>query len=303
MANIDVQSTIDVDSSKAIANLNTIRAIDSLMDVDSSKAILHDDYTQILKAIQSLIDADYSEAIMEANCHKAIHSLLDTDTSKASVKLNLIKALEDSINPDNSQAILSPTIYRAIEGTIDVDSSKAIASLNQYHAMTAEVNGDESKAEIQYLFLKNPPLPPHGGISVRSINATPLKNSPTLIANSTHVLDVYIVGERLASLHLVFTVRSMQNGQLVPHIQKSSKDTPNSYLQLTGGKGDILIQSISPSVSARGISQDLSATIMLLPHDFQRLPNKAGTYQYDLWVYDLLGTNALIESGTIKVVS
>ena len=303
MVEISIQSTIDVDSSNAVATLNTIRAIDSLVEVDGSKAELNTEYTQILKAIRSTLEADFSKATILINCFKAFQSTLDVDDSQASVSLNLIKALEDSFNIDNSNAQLTPTIYRAIGGTLDIDSSEASASLNIQHAINSTVNVDESLAEIRYLFLKNPPLPPSGGISLRAVNPTPLKKSPTLIANSLHTLDVYVVGERLVSLHLVFTVRSMQNGQLIPHIQKSSKDTPNSYLQVQGGKGDILIQSISPAIAQRGITQDLSATIMLLPHDFDRLPNKAGTYVYDLWVYDLLGTNALIESGTIKVVS
>ena len=303
MANIDIQSTVDIDKSNALATLNTIRAIDSTLSTDSSNAVLDGEYTQILRAIQSLIDGDRSKTIMEVNCFKAIGSTLDTDSSKAVVKLNLIKALEDAFNVDNSQALITPIVQRSINATLDTDSSKATASLNIEHAVNASLNVDEAKAEIRYLFLKNPPLPPSGGISLRAVTPTPLKNSPTLIGNSTHILDTYVVGERLASLHLVFTIRSMQHGQLIPHIQKSSKDTPDSYLQVQGGKGDIMIQSISPAIAQRGITQDLSATIMLLPHDFQRLPNKAGTYLYDLWAYDLLGTNGLIESGTIKVVS
>lgn len=303
MTEIDIESTIDVDTSNAVATLNTIRAIYATLDTDTSNAILDSSLLQKWAAVRSTLEVDRSEATLLINAQRAANSTLDVDASSATAQLNLIKALEDSINPDNSSAKLTPVVYRAVAATIDVDSSKAIAKLNTEHAIKAEFDVDESFSEIRYLFLKHPPLPPSGQVSLRAVNAIPLKNSPTLISNSTHVLDVSVVGERLASLHLVFTIRSMRNGQLVPHIQKSSKDTPNSYLEITGGKGDILIQSISPSVASRGITQDLSATIMLLPHDFQRLPNKAGTYQYDLWVYDLLGTNALIESGTIKVVS
>lgn len=303
MANIDIQSTIDVDDSNALASLNTIRAVGSLLDTDTSNASLDAELVQILRAIQSTLTTDYSRAAMEVNCFKAVHSLVDVDTSNAVVRLNLIKALEDSFNIDNSVAILTPIVHRSVQATVDVDTSKATAQLNIEHAIGSTVNLDESMAEIRYMFLKEPPLPPTGGVNLRAIKPTPLKSSPTLIGNSTHILDTYVVGERLASLHLVFTIRSMQHGQLIPHIQKSSKDCPDSYLQVQGGKGDIIIQSISPAIAQRGITQDLIATIMLLPHDFQRLPNKAGTYLYDLWAYDLLGTNGLIESGTIKVVS
>jgi len=303
MVEISIESTLDVDQSNALASLNTIRAVSSIADVDISNAVLSSDLIQTLRAIRSTLDTDQSSATGEINCYRAIQSLLDTDSSNASVSLNLIKALEDSFNVDNSQASLTPIVHRSIQTTLDVDSSKSSITLNQQNAIRATLSTDESSAEIRYLFLKNPPLPPSGGLSLRSITPTKLKSSPTLIGNSTHILDVYVVGERLVSLHLVFTIRSMQNGQLIPYIQKSSKDTPDNYLQVQGGKGDIMIQGISPVISQRGITQDLTATIMLLPHDFQRLPNKAGTYLYDLWVYDLLGTNALIESGTIKVVS
>lgn len=300
---INIQSTVDVDQSNALATLNTVRAIDSILEVDSSNAVLDDEYTQIKRAIQSKIEGDRSKALMIINCLKVVESLIDVDSSKATVKLNLIKALEDSFNVDESKTSLTPIVYRAIGSTVDVDDSKSEAFLNVNRAIRSTINADQSFAEIRYLFLKNPPLPPSGGVTLRATKPMPLKSSPTLIANSTHILDAYVVGERLASLHLVFTIRSMQHGQLIPHIQKSSNNTPDSYLQVQGGKGDIMIQSISPAIAQRGITQDLSATIMLLPHDFQRLPNKAGTYLYDLWAYDLLGTNGLIESGTIKVVS
>lgn len=301
---INIQSLLDVGlTSQATTKLNTNRAIDALLDIDSSRAFIDDEFIEIQHAINSVIEGDRSSGRITPTCHKAINSTLDNDTSKAKTKLNLIKALEDSFNVDNSKVTVNPVIYHHIEGTLDTDVATAAIRLNQQRAIASDSNLDVSKSQSRYLFLKNPPLPPIGSVLVRGRNKLSLKQSPTFIGNSTYVLDCFITGERLISLHLVFSIRSMMNGAPVVHLQKSTRETPNSYLQLTSGRGDILVQSITPGYSERGLTQELFATIMLLPHDFERLPNPSGTYLYDLWVYDLLGTNALIESGQIKVVS
>ena len=302
---IALSSVLDVDTSSAIAALNEVRAIHSLLDTDISTSAIDGELVRIVRAISSELEIDNSTANLALNQLHAIKSCLEIDTSISSIEFHLQKAIDTTIDADQSTATLNPCCLRAVDSTLDIDSSHASLKLNVQHAVKTLIECDRSTATLKHLYLKNPPLPPEisqSGIQIRASKKVPLKNAQ-LIAGSFYSLDAIVTGDRLQGTCLIFTVRQLYGDKRPIVLQKSTIGTPGEFLNTAQGKGDIMIQSITPTLSSgQGAVQEMIATILVTPDDWRYFSKVPGSYAYDLWSNDLMGTSCLLEVGTFSIV-
>ena len=302
---IALSSVLDVDISFAIATLNEVRALHSLLDADISTSAINGNLVRIVKAISSKTEIDNSVAVVTLNQLHAVKSQLEIDASKASIEFHLQKAIDTTIDADKSVATLNPCCLRAVDTTLDIDSSQTSLKLNAQHAVRTLVEGDRSTATLKHLYLKNPPLPPEisqSGIQIRASKKIPLKNAQ-LISGSFYSFDAIVTGDRLQGTCLIFTVRQLYGDKRPIVLQKSTIGTPGEFLDTSQGKGDIMIQSITPTLSSgQGAVQEMIASILVTPDDWRYFSKVPGSYAYDLWSNDLMGTSCQLEVGTFSIV-
>lgn len=299
---IDISSTLDIDQGYATASTNSILGVRSLFEIDASDAEVTAYST--VRAIASTIDADSSVGTAILNTLKSTSSTFDVDQSQAIINLSTGYGIASTLDIDQSFAEAAINLQRNLSSDFNGDTSSAEIELHGDVALASTFNTDISFAQIKYLYLKNPPLQSElsGGVEVRGQRKPNKFNKSQLVVNNTYTLDAVVDGERLDGVQLVLTVRSLYPDTKRVVFQKSTLGTPDEYLVSTTGRGDIFLSTPTPVVSGNlGSVQEVLATIIIKPDDFTSELKLPMTYAYELWGYDLVGTNTLLEAGTFSV--
>ena len=302
MTEIAVSSILDIDQTTANITAEGIWSIKSLCDADNSSGEISQ--IRCSRAINSVLDADNSSGDVTANALSSIRAWLDVDNSSINIYLNdALRILSDWNCSNKEFGKFKPSAIHRISSEIKYENRVAAVTLNQCNAVAGRFEVDVSKALLQHLYLKNPPLPPEigKGIEVRGARISTL-NKAKLIKNNTYTLDAIVNGARLDGLHFVFTVKDYRNPNLIL-LQKSTVGIPDNLLSMVRGRGDVIIGNTTPVVSGRlGAVQEALISIIIKPDDF-KLIKASSQLAYEFWVYDLMGSNTLLEAGVFSLIS
>lgn len=292
---IAISATLDSDNSIATVKMATMYAMKSLVDIDTSKSTFNN---AIQKAIYSILDIDKSSLVGTVAKLEAMYSTMDVDNAKAKININNCNRVSSHYICESSNAVARIGKIGITQSDWNIDLSSAVAHLNSFLAASTVIGCDRTKAKLNYLYLKNPPLPPEidGGIRIRSAKNIPL-NKAQLVTGSTYTLDATVDGQRIEGVNFVFTCCS--TSQIIL-LQKATINTPEEYLVTSTGIGDIMISNSTPITSGRlGTAEEVTTTIIIKPDEFKVTRNTVLSYQF--WAYDALGTNTLLEAGTFSV--